>query len=315
MDASAIKQQIKNKKTDRVFFFTGKEIEIQKIYITQIARVNNLKVVHLDSILDVWKKLNKKNMFSVPACYVIRDDKELMNTDNALYQKIHDVVNDNIVVFTFTSIDKRTKLYKAIKSTLVTFERLKTSVLVKYVQREIALSEQNAVKLIEICENDYSRILLEIDKIKTYANAHYKEFDDVGFNEYFKQLLEDGTIYQPAKDAVFDFVDAVLKRQVLNSFRLMQECYEYGEATMVMLSVLYTNAKHLLQVQACTNKDIAKTTGLTGWQIRNAKAYVGRYSNNDLIYLLRLIQKCESGIKKGLIDEPVVLEYILVHIL
>lgn len=314
MDASAIKQQIKNKKTDRVFFFTGEEIEIQKIYIQQIARVNNMNVVYLDSIADVWTTLNKKNMFSKPACYVIRDDKELMNTDNGLYQKIHDVVSDNIVVFTFTSIDKRTKLYKAIKSTLVTFERLKTSVLVKYVQREISLSEQNALKLIEICENDYSRILLEIDKIKHYADWNVTLVRNI-YDNAFEILLKEGTIYQPAKDAVFDFVNAVLKRQILNSFRLMEECYNYGEATMVMLSVLYTNTKQLLQVQACPNKDIAKTTGLTGWQIRNAKAYVGRYSDDELIYLLRLIQKCESGIKRGLIEESVVLEYILVHIL
>lgn len=318
MDVVAIRQQIKDKKTDHVFFFTGQEIEVQKIYINQIAKVNGLNTVYLDSISEVWSKLNKRTMFSSPTCYVVRDDKDMLDANNELYKKIYDVVSDNIVIFTFTSVDKRTKMYKAIKSKVVTFEPLKTPVLVKYVQREINLSTENATKLIEICENDYGRILLEIDKIRQYGQFAFPEVgntDNFDANRAFTELLSDGTIYQPPKDAIFDFVGAVLKRQVLKSFSLMQECYDCGEATMVMLSVLYTNTKQLLQVQACDSKDIAKVTGLSWWQIKNAKGCIGRYTDDELIDLMLLIQKCESGIKRGLIDEAFVIEYILVHTL
>lgn len=84
---------------------------------------------------------------------------------------------------------------------------------------------------------------------------------------------------------------------------------------MVMLSVLYNNAKAVLQVQSYDGNNLSKATGLTGWQIKNAKPHVNKYSDEELIELLRLIQKCESGIKTGQIEEQFVIEYILARIL
>ena len=39
------------------------------------------------------------------------------------------------------------------------------------------------------------------------------------------------------------------------------------------------------------------------------------YSNGELVYILRKIQEIESGIKKGLIEEPISLDYLLINIL
>lgn len=133
------------------------------------------------------------------------------------------------------------------------------------------------------------------------------------YDEAFEVLLKDGTIYIPPKDAIFDFVKAVLQNKPRLAYDLYQDCKDIGEATLVMLSVLYNNAKQVLQVQSCNSKDIAKSTGLTGWQIRNAKECVGKFGNGDLVYLMRLIQKVESGIKAGKMDESIAVDYILVN--
>ena len=140
-------------------------------------------------------------------------------------------------------------------------------------------------------------------------------FGNMTYDEAFEILVKDGTIHVPAKDAIFDFVDEVLNRHCNNSFELLQECYDVGEATMVMLTVLYNNAKAVLQVQTCRTNDISKTTGLTGWQIKNAKAHLHKYTDAELVNMLRLIQECESGIKTGQIEEPVVMQYILARVL
>lgn len=135
------------------------------------------------------------------------------------------------------------------------------------------------------------------------------------YDEAFEILLKDGTIYEPPYDAVFDFVDAVLKRQINRAFNLLNQSYESGEATMVLLSVLYNNTKAVLQVQTCESKDMGKATGLTGWQIKNAIDKTGVYTDRDLENILRTIQKVESGIKSGLIDEAIAMEYVLVRCL
>ena len=128
-------------------------------------------------------------------------------------------------------------------------------------------------------------------------------------------MLKDGTIYQPPYDAIFDLVDAILDRKVNRAFDLLQQAYDVGEATMVMLSVLYTNAKAVLQVQTYKGDEITKGTGLSAWQVKNARAHVGKYSDEALIYIVQLCQKVECGIKSGRIEEQFAMQYILTHIM
>jgi len=135
------------------------------------------------------------------------------------------------------------------------------------------------------------------------------------YDEAFEHLLKDGTIYQPPYDAIFDLVDAILDRKVNKSFDLLQQAYEVGEATMVMLSVLYTNAKAVLQVQTYRGDNLSKATGLSGFQIKNAKSHVGKYSENELIYIVRLVHKIEKGIKTGKMEDEFAMQYLLTHIL
>lgn len=135
------------------------------------------------------------------------------------------------------------------------------------------------------------------------------------YDEAFEILVKDGTIYEPPYDAIFDLVDAILDRDINRTFNLLQQSYEVGEATMVMLSVLYTNAKALLQVQIYKGNEITKATGLTGWQIKNVKHLVGKYSENELIYIVQLIQKIESGIKTGKMEDEFAMQYLLTHIM
>jgi DNA polymerase III delta subunit len=163
----------------------------------------------------------------------------------------------------------------------------------------------------EACEYDYGRCLLEIDKIKNHAKATKAE--DM-LNNVFELLLFDGTIYQPPKDAIFDFVDAILDVQLNETFKLYQQCLEVKEAVMVMISVLYNNARAVLQVQSCESNDISKSTGLTGWQIQNAKKHLHKRSTGELINILKICQECQQGIVTGTIEEEFVMDYILVNL-
>ena len=131
----------------------------------------------------------------------------------------------------------------------------------------------------------------------------------------FGWLLKDGTIYEPPYDAIFDLVDAVLARNINRAFDLMNQSYAVGEATMVMLTVLFNNMKALLQVTTYTGENLSKGTGLTPFQIRKVKKYVGNYSENELNYIVRLIHKVTNGIKTGLMEDEFAIPYLLTHII
>ena len=324
MNIADVKVDIKNKKIKPYYVFAGEEIEIQRIYINKIAEVLNYQVVRADCIADVWSSIITPTLFDEPCVYVVRDDKDLVQNETIQRQIAQGNLNGNIIINLITTVDKRTKWYKSNSEKIVLFEHLTTDMLIKYCQREIALNKRNCERLIAICESDYSRILLEIDKIKRYQRwltdeGYDKETNNslpaVYADSVFERLVEDGTIAVPPQDAIFDLVDAILKRQSCRAFDLLEQCYAVGEANMVILSVLFTNTKQVLQVQVCESSDIAKSTGLTAWQIKCAKERCGYYSDDELIKVMKLIQRIKRDILIGKIEDDISVKYLMAVIL
>lgn len=313
MEVYSVLNDIKNGTLRNFYIFAGEEWKVQQIYIEQIAKVKNLKIKRINSINDIFNQLQNKSLLSSNFCFVCRDD-EAITRNEQLWAQVRKgkIFSNHIYILLLTNIDKRTKFCKEFATEICEFKHLEPRVLQKYIQKEIDLSAQNCKKLMEICENDYGRCLLEIDKINQYVNYLGPAQTQ---NGVFDKFIKEGVVYQPPKDAIFDFVDAVLRHEVNKSFELLGECYDIGEATMVMLSVLFNNTKNVLQVQACNSNDVSKATGLTGWEIKLAKEKLGYYDTDYLVYMLRQIQKIESGIKQGKIDEDIAMQYLLSVIL
>lgn len=314
MEVTELKAKIKSNKLPNFLIFTGDEWAVQNIYIRQIAS-RNMEVRRIDSIMDIISKLKNKSFLSnQKLLYVVRDDKELMSNAK-WWGRIEKLLGNNILILLITKPDKRTKFYNQYKNTFIEFKPLNEANLKKYVLKEIPkASSKNIDTLITICEGNYGRILLELDKIKHWRIGYGKDKQELMPEDgALLRLINDGTIYKPPKDAIFDFVDAVLDRKAQKAFELYENCKGVGEATLTLLTVLFNNAKAVLQVQDCESKDVSKSTGLTGWQIMNAKKHLNNYGTEELEDLLQLITRCEQAVKMGEIEDQFVVEYILVN--
>lgn len=168
MDVATLKSHIKLKTIPTFLIFSGPEWKVQELYIKQISKVTGKEIKRIDSITDIYSQLKNKSFMQKHYIYIVRDDKELMQNEK-LQQQIEKVLGENILIHLLTSVDKRTKFYKAYKDVICDFEALSDSMLQKYVLKEIKLSERNIQRLIDICEHDFGKILLEIDKIKNYV--------------------------------------------------------------------------------------------------------------------------------------------------
>lgn len=306
MTLAELKAQIMSKTLKSAYIFVGNEIAIRDIYLKQMAKVGGYEIKWIDSLSDIIQTGRKKAIMQKQTLFVLSECVELLKNEKA--SAILDMsMGKNMLVCMFTSVDKRVKFYKQYKSIIVEFETLESEILKRYLKKEIELSDKNLEKLMSICENDYGRCLLEIDKIK--------RFDHEATNSAFEHLLKAGVIYQPPKDAIFDFVDAVLDRDSYLAFKLMQESYDSGEATLVMISNLYNSFKALLQVQSCKSRNIENCTGLTSWQVKNVKKHLNKYTVGELVNAMSIIRDAEVGIKSGTIDEAIAVPHLLVNIL
>lgn len=316
-EISVLHGYIKSKKIPSYLIFTGDEWKVQEIYINQIAKVTGKNTCRVDSVSEIFSSIKNRSFVNTPKVYIVRDDSDLMQNEKLQAQINSGILGENFLIHIITSVDKRTKFYKLFKDDIFDFKTLSDDLLSKYTLKEITLSNRNLKRLLDVCEHDYGRILLEVDKIKRYQKSMIK----VGNSEYVEtnqcvtKLLQDGTIYEPPYDAIFDFVKAVLLRYVDEAFDLLNQCYAIGESTMVMLTVLYNNAKAVLQVQSYEGSDISKATGLTGWQVKCAKEVMGNYSIGELCRLVRLVSEVERGIKSGTVEEQFAMQYILASVM
>jgi len=312
MQIHELKEQLVKKIVQPIYIFTGEEIAIMDIYINKIAEIMNTKPKRVDSIGSIFRRLQNQSFVNKPSCYVIRDDKDYMQQDKIWEQMNNGLIQgDNTIILVFTNLDKRSKFYKQHTDMLTEFEKLIPQVLAKYIKREIGLDINKAVKFAELCDCNYSRILLECDKIKHLAQAN-----NISIDQAYDIAIRDNLIYTSPKDVIFELVDAVCKRQPERSYLLLDELMATNENPLGAISLLYTNFRSMLLVQSAgTKADITKRTGLTGWQVKLAREKGVNYSVGELVKYLRLIRETEKGIKTGVIEQEMSLDYILANVL
>ena len=302
MEINELKQQIKTGKFDKWYIFNVQECATAKIYIKKMAEKGDFTVSYPDTISDIYSKLNQKSLISLPNIYVIIDDKDFLTNEKAW--SAVDKIQEDIVIFYYTNKDGRLKFWKNFQNRAVDFEKLDERVLIKYIQKDIDLTDDNCRLLIDACEGDYNRVLLEIDKIRNFEIR-----PNLYPNSIFELLLKDGTIYRQPKDAIFDFTNAVLERDPEKAWDLLNQSYEVGEANMVLLSVLYDNIKHLLQIQSKGH------SGLNGWIVKKLSPYKDNYTNGELVRAMKLIKEASDGIKTGRVADDISVEQILVRVM
>ena len=312
MTYSDIKKHLMDGTTEPFYIFTGEEFEVQRAYINRIAQSKNQIVKRVDTIAEATKG-RSGGLLGQSVCYVCRDDSDFQKNESA-WDKIETLLNGNTLIYQITKIDKRSKFYTTYEHKIVTFDHMTEQVLIKHIREHIDLSVTNCKELIRICENDYGRILSEIDKIEQFVRSDVT-VDGVLYDGAFVHLVNDGTLYRPPEDAIFKWVDAVISGKPNLSFKLWQECVDIGEPTLRLLLVLYQGVRRLLQVQSCPTSNVTEVTGLTQWEIGLVKNYQNIYSNGELVNAMRNIKSLETAIKTGEVDEEFAVPYAMVSLL
>ena len=322
MKLHELQKQIVSKELDKVYVFTGEEIGIMDIYLDKIYSVVGCDVVRMDSVQESYAKMTQRRISGAPRCFVVRDDKEFLKQDK-IWNTVFSLANksSDFIILIYSSMDKRSKFYKQNTDMLTEFEKLTPDMLAKYINKELpGIQDRDSVRLAEMCECNYSRILLECDKIRQYVAAQKRKVPfsvDINCGEALKTLVEQGVIFQPIGDITFKFTDAILTRNYKDASRYLREARQKQEPEIMVLSILYNGFKQILMVQGLgrDQSEPVKRTGLTPWQVKMAKEKQGHYSISELIEALKIVRFVEKGIKTGQIDADVSLEYVIVNIM
>lgn len=319
-----LQKQIVSKNIDHVLLLFGEEVAIMDIYLDKIYKVTGGDVLRFDSVKEAYAKLVQRRITTGNSrVFVVRDDKDFFKADKEWAKVFNAAENSaDYLILIYSSMDRRSKFYKQNQEKLCEFEKLSSTMLAGYIDKLLpGMSASEKEQFAQVCECNYSRILLEADKVKHYAHA----LDDkaahipmsIDYGMCFQKLLKQGVIYQPIGDITFLFTDAILTRNIKDTAKYLQQAKAIGESEILTLSVLYNGFKQILMVQGLgrDQSEPSKRTGLTPWQVKMAKEKQGHYSIAELVNALKVIRFVEKGIKTGAIDADVAVEYVIVNIM
>ena len=314
MTVQEFQKQIRSGDIDRVIILYGEEVAVMDEYLSHLYKAVNVRPTLLDKVSDAYQRLVQRKMTAGSRVIVVRDDMEFFKADKQ-WGKVFSAAesSSDYLVLIYSKMDKRSKFYKQNQERLCEFQKLSSSILATYVARLIpGMRESDCLEFAETCECDYSRIKLEADKVNHY---HAVRGGDPG--RCALELIQSGVIYKPIGDITFQFTDAILTRNVRSSFEYLLKAKAVNEPSILTLSVLYNGFKQILMVQGLgrDQSEPVKRTGLTPWQVKMAKEKQGHYSLDELVNALKIIRFVEKGIKTGLIDDDVAVEYVMVNIL
>lgn len=291
----------------------GEEQTILNIYLTHILEVTNTKRISADSVSYIMQNINKKRFDKSLRLYVVQDDMAFLKAEDS-WESVRNTPTKDYIILRYHSLDKRSTFVKKNQQNLVEFSRLTKEVLQTYISKDLPdLSEKNSSKLVEYCNYDYGRILMEIDKVKHYMSVR----TDLTVDSCFNQLDKQGLFHKEIGDITFELTNAVLGGYPETAIQKLDEAKRKGEPAMMIVSILYNGFRNLLAYQGLgSNKQGAmERTGMTKGELYGCTKNVGGYSIMEVKRNMLKCQEIEAGIKMGTIDEDIALEYAVLSCL
>lgn len=305
---------IANNSAPHYLILYGKEQKILELYINQIAK-NYQSVIYKESISDVVNLHRRKSLDKSTKLYIIDEDVSFLKAENAWTTINSEFAKskDGLIV-RYHTLDKGSKFFHNNKQNIVEFPYLSDDVLLKYIHRDLpGLSEKNALSLINYCNSDYGRILMEIDKVKQYMSVR----TDLTVDSCFNMLDKQGLFHKEIGDITFELTNAVLGGYPQEAIKKLDEAKRKGEPAMVIASILYNGFRNLLAYQGLGNnkQGAMERTGMTKGELWGCTKNIGGYHLQEVKRNMLACQRVESGIKMGTIDEDIALEYLVLHCL
>lgn len=319
MELSELMKKIAGNDIPHYLVLYGQEQTVLDMYIKQIVSMTQSQVVYVDTVASVIKQCGKKSLNKSVKCYIVSDDLSYLKAET-VWDKIKKDFkkSKDYLILRYHTLDKRDKFSHNNKENLTEFAHLSAEVLQQYIYRDLPdLSEKKALSLIDYCNYDYGRILMEIDKIKQWKDHNTDDEGTPKTDSVFKLLDKYGLFHKEIGDITFELTNAVLGGYSEKAIQKLDEAKRKGEPAMMIASILYNGFRNLLAYQGLgKNKQGAmERTGLTKGELYGCSKNIGGYSLSEVKRNMLFCQQVEAGIKMGTIDESIALDYLVLHCL
>lgn len=191
-----LKEDILNKTAGNLFVFDGFEWAIKKHYIEKISE-DYKSVKYVNDTVELSASVSTKSLFKKKTLYVVPHDLDFLKATgkeiDELIRKIQ--AGDNGVIWVY-SVDKNKEGQCGLPKTFLThfdkfiteFDEVEEDIFKELIEHDINLLPKNVKILCKNCKRNYGMALMEIDKIKNYAEKEQVS-NDIAFEDLYNNKM------------------------------------------------------------------------------------------------------------------------------
>lgn len=274
---------------------------IPLMYLNEIEKRHGYSLVYVDSVEEIGTDVD--DIFGIgSAC--CNKDIVVFNTDKVDFCSENILKESNVIVVANSITDEASTFYKNIL--------IKVPKIVDWQIQDMVYSYCKGVNtkyldwLIKECGENIYRLYNESLKISIFQESDRPLL--------FESMNDDGAFDDLTSNTIFNLTNAIVKKDLPTIKSMYADLKSMGVNDFGLLSVLYTNFMNVVSVQMGVSPT-AEKLGMKQNQFNAIKYNCGRYTNNQLVNIVRMLSDIDRKIKVGELPTTVVIDYLIVSIL
>lgn len=262
--------------------------------------------------LDTYGFFTNKKVIIIKNVFTNGKDKKL---EELLYYLDHSY-QDNLLILTTSQLDQRLSIVKQMKkSSNIEVMHIElnpvsyaTNLLKKY-----DISSSNIRFLVQLCQNDISRINSECQKLMNFKYEE-KEITHDDIEQMVVKKLGD------SNEILFSFIRYLLLKDKKKAYQLYLELIHYQIDIYSIIGLMssqirLTHQVKILSEDNMTNQEIASILHLKSpYQVKKVREYIPYYTYDQIYDFVKKLSDIDYDIKSGRVDSSLALDMLIMNI-
>lgn len=318
----SLNEDLKNGQFKPVYLLFGEEVYLKKQYRDKLTEALSAdgdtmnysyyegKSIPVGEVIDLAETMP---FFADNRLIVIEDSGFFKNAANDLADYMKELSGDTYFVFVENEVDKRNRLYKAVKDKgrVIELARQNEATLARWIagtirQEQKQITEADIHYFLTKVGTDMENIRQELEKLFCYTLERSRiERADI-----------DAICTSHITNQIFAMVDAVAERKQKKALDYYYDLLALKEPPMRILYLLSRQFKILLDVKDLShrgyaNKDIASRAGVPPFAIGKYQQQARAFSGRDLKAILEMSADSEERVKTGRLNDVLAVEIFI----
>ncbi|MCI9140520.1 DNA polymerase III subunit delta [bacterium 1XD42-8] len=319
-----LNKDIKEERFEKVYLLYGEEAYLRNQYKNKLARALGDPKDRMNFCIYEGKKIRQGELIdlaeTVPflaarRVIVVENSGFFKTSSEALADYVKNVADTTVLIFVEEEVDKRGKMYKAVKGagSVTEFMKQNENTLKKWVLGMLSregkkLSEETLHLFLSKTGNDMENIAMELEKLMCYTLG--KEMVTS------KDVEEVCTVVITNK--IFQMIEAVAEKKQKEALLMYYDLLALKEPPMRILFLIARHFRILMEVKqlAAMGNDkgtIAKNAGLPPFLTGKYMAQAKKFMKEDLRAAVEQCADMEEAVKTGYMNDIMGVELLIVQ--